>query len=73
MDEHKIYSGKFRQLLHVLIDSFGLRLLCPNLAPRNGASRCAIRKAPRQLPLSNPPNWAKLKPGVSLTLDKSWV
>jgi hypothetical protein len=22
--------------------------------------------------LPNPPKWAKLKPGVSLTLDKSW-
>ena len=44
----------------------------PRPSPRNGARRCAIRKAPRQPPLPNPPKWAKLKPGVSLTLDKSW-
>ena len=46
--------------------------VCPNLHPANGAWRCAIRKAPRQPTLPNPPKWAKLRPGGSLTLDKSW-
>ena len=44
----------------------------PEPSPRNGARRCAIRKAPRQPPLPNTPKSAKLKPGVSLRLDKSW-
>jgi hypothetical protein len=44
----------------------------PNLHPPTGPDCSATRKAPRQPPLPNPPKWAKLKPGVSLTLDKSW-
>jgi hypothetical protein len=37
-----------------------------------GRSKIPWQVTPRQPPLPNPPNWAKLKLGVSLKLDKSW-
>ncbi len=57
---------------HILASAGKPRPNLPKPSHRNGACRCTTRQASRQPPLHNPPQWAKLKPGVSLKLDRTW-
>ncbi|MET4324153.1 hypothetical protein ABIC02_007945 [Bradyrhizobium sp. RT5a] len=50
----------------------GRRPSSPSPATRDGIWRCAILRAPRQLPSLPPPKWANPTTGANSGLDKTW-
>jgi DNA invertase Pin-like site-specific DNA recombinase len=67
--------GRMMATLLAGIAQFERDLLSERVKSGLAAARARGKKLgrqPGQPPLPNPPKWAKLKPGVSLTLDKSW-
>jgi len=62
--------GKARMDTHT--DQDGLPDLCPAIAAGDFICRMMDNGGAGQNPLPNTPKQAKLKPGASLTLEKSW-